>query len=86
MIAKPNGSAVTHADRGASSMIDSDTLLAIEDVAEILKVPTSWVYDRTRRRSHDRIPGFRLGKYWRFRRSEVLRWLEQQRIGTKPNA
>ena len=61
-------------------------LLNIAEVAELLKVPESWVYDRTRRRSADRIPGFRLGKYWRFREADVLAWLERQRAGAKPNA
>ena len=56
---------------------DAD-LLTLEEVAELLRVPKSWVYERTRRHSADRIPGFRLGKYWRFRRGVVLAWLEQQ--------
>jgi excisionase family DNA binding protein len=65
---------------------DSQSLLTIDDVAELLKLPVSWVYERTRRRSSDCIPGFRLGKYWRFRHAEVLAWLERQRAGEKPNA
>jgi hypothetical protein len=32
-------------------------LLTIRDVAELLRVPVSWVYGHTRRRSIDRIPG-----------------------------
>jgi len=63
---------------GASS---GESLLTIEEVAELLKVPISWVYGRTRRRSLDRIPGFRLGKYWRFREPDVLAWIERQRVG-----
>lgn len=54
-------------------------LLTIEEVAELLSVPVSWVYERTRRRAVDRIPGFRLGKYWRFRETDVLAWIERQR-------
>ena len=65
-----------------SGAIDAEPLLTIDDVATIMKVPPSWVYDRVRRRSSDRIPGFRLGKYWRFRTADVLAWLEQQRVGT----
>jgi excisionase family DNA binding protein len=61
-------------------------LLTVEEVAELLKVPVSWVYDRTRSRGVNRIPGFRLGKYWRFQESEVLAWLERQRSGGRPNA
>jgi excisionase family DNA binding protein len=61
-------------------------LLTVEEVAELLKVPVSWVYDRTRSRGMNRIPGFRLGKYWRFQESEVLVWLERQRSGGRANA
>jgi predicted DNA-binding transcriptional regulator AlpA len=77
----------------SSVPLDSQTLLTIEDVAELLKVPVSWVYEHTRRKTRrdskwirDPIPGFRLGKYWRFRRAEILEWLERQRLGAKPNA
>jgi excisionase family DNA binding protein len=61
-------------------------LLTVEEVAELLKVPVSWVYDRTRSRGVNRIPGFRLGKYWRFREADVLAWLERQRSGGRANA
>jgi excisionase family DNA binding protein len=74
-----NGSA--SAIPGASFRSLAQSLLTIEEVAELLNVPVSWVYERTRRRSSDRIPGFRLGKYWRFREADVLAWLEHQRAG-----
>ena len=61
-------------------------LLTVEEVAELLQVSVSWVYGRTRRRSADRMPGFRLGKYWRFREADVLAWVERQRVGVRPNA
>jgi excisionase family DNA binding protein len=57
----------------------NSALLTIEDVAELLRLPVSWVYERTRKRSIERIPGFRLGKYWRFREGDVLAWIERQR-------
>jgi excisionase family DNA binding protein len=60
-------------------------LLSIEDVAKLLNVRVSWVYERTRQRSIERIPGFRLGKYWRFREEDVLQWIERQGVGRKPN-
>jgi excisionase family DNA binding protein len=56
-----------------------EKLLTVEEVAELLQVPPSWVYERTRQRSSNRLPGFRLGKYWRFRLTDVLQWLERQR-------
>jgi excisionase family DNA binding protein len=58
---------------------EQNELLTVKEVAELLRVPVSWVYDRTRRRSLDRLPGIRLGKYWRFRQAEVLAWVESQR-------
>ncbi len=69
-----------------TSAADRGPLLTVGEVAELLKVPVSWVYERTRRNSMDRIPGFRLGKYWRFHESDVLAWLERQRAGAGPNA
>jgi excisionase family DNA binding protein len=60
-----------------------ECLLSVEDVAELLKVPVSRVYEGTRKRG-ERIPGFRLGKYWRFRMEDVLGWLERQRSGRAP--
>ena len=54
-------------------------LLTVEEVAVLLHVPVSWVYGRTRKRSLERLPGYRLGKYWRFREDEVIAWIESQR-------
>jgi excisionase family DNA binding protein len=54
-------------------------LLTVQQVAELLQVPVSWVYGRLRKRSLERLPGYRVGKYWRFNRSEVLAWVAQQR-------
>jgi len=56
-------------------------LLSVEEVAELLHVPVTWVYERTRSRGANRIPGFRLGKYWRFDEADVRAWLERQRVG-----
>jgi hypothetical protein len=42
---------------------ERNELLTVKEVADLLRVPVSWVYDRTRKRSLDRLPGIRLGKY-----------------------
>ena len=73
-------------ENSAPAAIASNSLLTIGEVAELLKVPVSWVYEHTRSRALDRIPGFRLGKYWRFREADVLTWIERQRVGARPNA
>jgi excisionase family DNA binding protein len=58
-------------------------LMTVHQVAELLQVPLSWVYGRLRKRSLGKLPGYRLGKYWRFDKEEVLAWLAQQREGRK---
>jgi len=54
-------------------------LLTVHEVADLLQVPVSWVYGRTRRRSAERLPGYRLGKYWRFEKAEVLDWVARHK-------
>ena len=58
---------------------DRNRLLTVREVAEVLQVPASWVYGRMRKRSSERLPGYRLGKYWRFCGDEVLAWVECHR-------
>ena len=54
-------------------------LMTVHEVADLLQVPVSWVYGRTRKRSLERLPGYRLGKYWRFDRDEVLAWVARHK-------
>jgi excisionase family DNA binding protein len=49
-----------------------DRLLTAEEVAGLLQVTKGWVYEQTRR---DSMPHIRLGRYVRFRRSAVERWI-----------
>lgn len=50
-------------------------LLTVHEIARALKVPVSWVYDRTRKRGLERIPHVKIGKYLRFEIQEVSKWL-----------
>jgi len=56
-----------------------DELLTVDEVAEWLKVPPSWIYERTRRRGEGRLPYIKLGKYLRFEAAAVRAYLERQR-------
>jgi excisionase family DNA binding protein len=58
-----------------TSVSQQSELLTVRQVAELLQVPVSWVYGRMRKRSLERLPAYRLGKYWRFDKSEVLAWV-----------
>lgn len=58
-----------------TSVPQKSELLTVHQVAELLQVSVSWVYARMRKRSLERLPAYRLGKYWRFDRNEVLAWV-----------
>jgi predicted DNA-binding transcriptional regulator AlpA len=55
----------------------NEELMMVGDVAQFLQVKNSWIYGRTRRRGKARLPHIKLGKYLRFRKAEILRWLEE---------
>lgn len=59
-------------DRNGGHTVRTNEVLTVKDVAQLLRVPISWVYQQTRKRSTDRLPGIRLGKYWRFRHDDVV--------------
>lgn len=61
--------------------INHTDLLTPEELAERLKVGKSWVYEKTRARSHDPLPVIRIGKYMRFHWPDVESWLEQHKEG-----
>jgi excisionase family DNA binding protein len=65
---------------------DEGPLLNVQEVAQLLQVPVSWVYERVRRRSLERLPAYRLGKYWRFREADIRAWIERQRMGARFHA
>jgi excisionase family DNA binding protein len=52
-------------------------LLTVSELAQLLKVPVSWVYKHSRARGAERIPHVKLGKYLRFRESEVRVWIDK---------
>jgi excisionase family DNA binding protein len=61
--------------------MEIDELLTVEEVAQLLKVPRSWVYERTRTRGDDRLPFVKLGKYVRFEESQVWEYVRRQHRG-----
>ena len=59
----------------------AEALLTVHEVAEFLRVPASWVYECTRRHGRDRLPHVKIGKYLRFRLSDLETYLETLRRG-----
>ncbi len=52
-----------------------DELLKPQQAADLLQVPISFIYERTRLNS---IPVKRIGKYVRIPKAELLAWVEAQ--------
>jgi excisionase family DNA binding protein len=48
-------------------------LLTAAEVAELLSVPTSWVYAEARA---GRLPHLRVGRYRRFREAAIVEWIK----------
>ncbi len=57
--------------------------LTVEDLASHLRVPKTWIYDRTRENGPEMIPHIKLGKYVRFNpESEAFqKWLADHEQG-----
>lgn len=51
--------------------MEKDTLMTAKEMAEILRVPVSWIYQRTRL-GPAAIPHIKMGKYVRFMPAEVV--------------
>lgn len=56
----------------------NEPLLTADDVAALLAVPRSTVYEYARR-LHDPLPSLAVGRHRRFYRSDIERWLSHQR-------
>jgi excisionase family DNA binding protein len=52
----------------------SGSLLTADQVAKLLGVPTTWVYEQSRQ---GRIPTVTLGRYRRYRAEAITKWLEE---------
>ena len=52
-----------------------EDLLTVEEAAAYLRVPMSWIYERTRCNA---IPMRKLGRHVRIPRNEFLAWIERE--------
>lgn len=56
----------------------NQNLITVDELAEKLRVPKSWIYSQTRQTDPDSIPRIRCGKYIRFYENEVIAWLKRK--------
>jgi excisionase family DNA binding protein len=63
------------------TIYELDELLTIEDVAALLRVSKSWIYDHTRKRGTPRsgqLPFIKIGKYVRFEPRAIREFLARR--------
>jgi len=58
----------------------SDEIMTIQEVAAYLKIKEKTAY---RLVAEGKIPGFKVGGSWRFRRGEIESWIEEQSAETR---
>jgi excisionase family DNA binding protein len=74
-------------ERSDQAAADSETLalatertrpgvIGVDELAEYLAVPSSWIYDNHHRLG---LPAIKLGRHLRFRASDVDAWLETRK-------
>lgn len=52
-----------------------EQILTIRELADYLKIAEKTAY---RFASEGKVPGFKVGSAWRFRKSEIDRWISEQ--------
>lgn len=57
-----------------------DEILTIQEIAAFLKLKEKTAYDLA---AKGKIPGFKVGGSWRFRKSNIDFWIEQNMRGQK---
>ena len=53
----------------------NNDIMTVKEVAEYLKITEKTAYRLT---AEGKIPGFKVGGAWRFRRTEIENWIENQ--------
>lgn len=61
----------------------TDEILTLKEVAEYLKLAEKTAY---RLAADGKLPGFKVGGSWRFKREDVHSWIESQKIDQKINS
>ena len=54
-------------------MAETDEFWTAEEVSNYLRIPQSTIYKLAQEKM---LPGFKVGKHWRFRRATILEWIK----------
>lgn len=66
---------------GGQKQEEDGTVFTVETLSEYLQVDRSWVYKQV---SLKTVPYFKSGKYTRFRRRDIDRWISSQTVNPVP--
>jgi len=61
--------------------VDDSSALTVREVAGYLSVDEKTIYRLAKRGN---LPGFKVAGIWRFKRSDIERWIEQQKLAAAP--
>jgi excisionase family DNA binding protein len=58
----------------------TDEILPLNEVAAYLKLAENTAYKLA---AEGKLPGFKVGGSWRFKREDVQKWIEEQKLSNK---
>ncbi|MEO1144186.1 helix-turn-helix domain-containing protein [Cycloclasticus sp.] len=58
----------------------TDEILTLKEVAAYLKLAEKTAYKLA---AEGKLPGFKVGGSWRFKREDVQKWIEEQKLSNK---
>src|SRR5216684_1985671 len=58
--------------RATNLMANDPEVLTVKEVCDLLRIHRSTIYRLVRR---GKIPSFKIGKDWRFRKDQIMRWI-----------
>lgn len=67
-----------------NEILGPEKILTPQELADRLKVPVFWIYEKTRSRSRDPLPVIRLARYMRFDWPHIVEWIERHRQVARP--
>jgi len=56
-------------------MADENTLFTVRELAKYLRMKPVTIYKHA---TQSKIPGFKVGSHWRFKKSTIDRWIGEQ--------
>ncbi len=71
----PRGSSIGGAKRGCLVMIESREVMNVRQASQYLGISPDTLYKYV---AEERIPAFKLGNRWRFKKTTLDRWMEKQ--------